>query len=328
MPLSLATLTNPALPRTFDPSANPGLLMSLASLSQGIPTAPEAANAQPRTLGDLQGAQTGQPVRTLADASTAEPRTLADLSAAGALDMPKLKEKKGPLGLSSKQWAAMLAAAGDALTAYSGAGRTNTLGAFMQAQEADAEREFELQKQNRPRLEQVGNTLGWVNPAAGSYSPIFTAPSAAEQYASALGFEPGTDDFKSAVQDYRLGSWSDPAMEQRLTLEDVRYKNRDSLQDERLGVTRRGQDLRYRATTRGQDLTHGDRQATIHQSDTNNRRTTQTSRDNAQLSAQTRLQSGGRRRGSAEPVAVGPHGERLVVRNGAWVDANTGRPVQ
>jgi hypothetical protein len=48
-------------------------------------------------------------------------------------------------------------------------------------------------------------------------------------------------------------------------------------------------------------------------------------------SASYRGTGGGRGRGNgggASAVAVGPNGHQIVVRNGRWVDAQTGAPVQ
>ena len=287
----------------FDPSVSPSLASLLASASAvqapngaaptlgGLPTAPEAEapgyyppakvgglqtlrgdphpKSQPQSLGDLMPVNFGvDPIRTTGP-------SLGDFVARELPRTPDLH--KGPNW--GKIAAAVLGIAGDAIVGAHGG--QPVFGPMMarrrlakQEHEYDLEkfnRELELKRQDalRPRPEQVGNTIGMFDPGGLSFNPIFTAPSPPEQYASALGHKPGTPEFAQAVQDYRLGTYSDPAMQNRLTLEDVRYQNRDALQDQRLGVTRRGQ-----------DLTHRDRQDTIRQSDTNNRRSTSTSREN------------------------------------------------
>lgn len=120
-----------------------------------------------------------------------------------------------------------------------------------------ARAEIERQERMRPRVEQVGNVLGVLNPDpnAFSFNAMYHAPGSAEQYAQARGFQPGTQEYSDAVQEYRLGSWSDPALEAKTELEGVRYGYRDALQDERLETSRRNTDARIGATKRGQNMT-------------------------------------------------------------------------
>jgi hypothetical protein len=192
-----------------------------------------------------------------------------------------------------------------------------------------AEVELKRQAALAPHVEQVGNALGMVDPTTGAFRQTYTAPSPAEQYAAARGFVPGTDDYKKEVQDYLLKGYSDPAMLNRLGLIDHHYDRSDAQLGERLAVTRRGQ-----------DLTHGDRRASIAQSNTNNVRststsaannirTTTTSANNNAATNQTRIQTARHvNHASDGPVAVGPNGQKIVVRGGRWVDAATGQPVQ
>jgi hypothetical protein len=70
-----------------------------------------------------------------------QPRTLADL----AMPDTALKGKKGPLGLSKEQWAAMLAAASDAFYRMSGS-QSNNLGAFEQGQQQAQAQQFDREK--------------------------------------------------------------------------------------------------------------------------------------------------------------------------------------
>lgn len=240
------------------------------------------------------------------------------------------------LGMKRNQWAATLAAVADSIRAHQGQ-PSNVLGGLMQSLDQEADRNLareqldaklaaDREERLRPKLEQVGNTIGMFDPSALAFNPIFTAPSPPEQYASALGHAPGSPEYVAAVRDYRLGAWSDPAMANRRELEGVRHGYRDQLQDSRYGhmsglqedrqehsnaqlgrrldVTRRGQDIGSADRRRGQDV----------------------ARENSIRSNDTRLRtarSAPRAPGSvsSEAVAIGPDGKRYVVRNGQWVPA-------
>lgn len=186
-----------------------------------------------------------------------------------------------------------------------------------EAQMENAQRMRELQAKRYEPMS-VGGSLVQLG-EDGQYKTLYDAPQAFEKYATALGYEPGTPEYRAAVQDYRLGSWSDPAMEAKRTLEGIRYGYRDDLQDQRLDVTRRGQ-----------DLNHQDRQASIAQSNTNNLRSTGVSRSNAQLRAQTQrgaysYSNGGKGSGKANSIADGTiisnpsTGQRMKRQGGQWV---------
>jgi hypothetical protein len=194
-----------------------------------------------------------------------------------------------------------------------------------------AKREDEL----RPRVEEVGGSIGMLDPSEQSFQPFYEKPQVFESYARAQGFEPGSPEYAQAVQDYRLGSWSDPAMENRYGLEGVRYGHRDSLQDQRLRSGERNTDVRVGVSRenniRSTSTSAANNRRSTATSSANNVRSTGQSNTNSVRSNDTRLQTAPRRKGignAAGPVAVGPNGERLVVRNGKWVDEKTGRPVQ
>jgi len=175
-----------------------------------------------------------------------------------------------------------------------------------------AKLEADRQEKLAPRIEQVGSALGYLNPdpANPGFTPFYRQPQPFESYAEAQGFKPGSPEYASAVQNYRLGSWSDPAMENRERLAGVNYGYRDELQDQRLGVTRRGQ-----------DLAHADRGAARAVSRDNSVRSSDTRRGAYSYSHPTG-------RGGNGPEAVGPDGHKIVVRDGKWVDAVSGKPVQ
>ncbi len=185
----------------------------------------------------------------------------------------------------------------------------------------NAKREDDL----RPRVEQVGDALGMLDPQAQKFEPFYRRPQAFEAYAEAQGYEPGTPEYAQAVEDYRLGSWSDPALENRTGLEEV--KSDDRLEFEafkaakrlrelnlRLGVTRRGQDLTDSRVRRGQDIGSRDRVRGQDMTD---------SRVRGSATYQGR---GGR---GAAARAINPAtGQAAVLKNGRWVDERTGKPVQ
>ena len=239
----------------------------------------------------------------------------------GPPQTPNIAKRKA---FDGKGFAGMLLGAlSDGMLAYAGrpaiytpallAERENQRDENRFQQRLQAQIEADRQKYLAPRVEQVGNTVGWVDPSARRFEPIFTAPSPAEQYAAARGFTPGTPEYQAEVETYRLGSWSDPAVEAKETLEGVRFDNRKTLQDDRLGVTRRGQDFRSRDTRRGQDMRSGD---TRRGQDTRSR----DYRDSAGFRGR------GKGAGGAAPKAM-LNGRPIVVRGGQWLDEATGKPV-
>lgn len=206
---------------------------------------------------------------------------------------------------------------------------------LMQRQKADDER-----KQRLPQ--QVGNSLVQLNPGSGQYESLYHAPEPFEAYAAARNLTPGTPEFADAVEQYRLGAWSDPAVAAKTDLAGYRFDRQDQMIDHRYDRSDQQLGQRLATTERGQNLTHADRRAGILQSDTNNRRSTGQSNTNNLRSTQTsvannaatnatRLQTARHGRGGAssnEPTATDAHGRKIVVRNGRWVDAQTGHPVQ
>ncbi|URD60481.1 hypothetical protein M8312_11910 [Sphingomonas sp. KRR8] len=196
-------------------------------------------------------------------------------------------------------------------------------------------------KAHEPRT--VGNSLVQQS-ADGSYTPLYTAPQPFEQYASALGYQPGTPEYTEAVKNYRLGAWNDDAVAAKQGLAGYRYDRMGELQDDRLAVTRRGQDLMHTdrqgtisATlhgqnlahgdrVRGQDLVHGDRTATIQQRGQIAGQTDARIRGSAAYQGRSGRHSNAA--GGGETYASNPNtGAQIVLRNGTWVDPKTGQPV-
>lgn len=178
-------------------------------------------------------------------------RDLANLS-----HVDKIKAHKGP------DWARIglaLAAGANGFLAAQGnpAGQIGLRGIWdmIERQRQEKARLAELQaKRYEPR--EVGGSLIQLQ-QDGSYSTLYDAPNQPqpfEAYAAAQGFQPGTPEYINAVRDYRLGAWSDPAVEAKRELEGVRYGFRDALQDDRLASSERNTDVRVAATRRGQDI--------------------------------------------------------------------------
>jgi hypothetical protein len=203
----------------------------------------------------------------------------------------------------------------------------------LQQQKDAADLALQQRKLMQPRIEQVGNSLGYLDPSAGTFDPIYRDPQAFEAYASSLGFQPGSPEYIKAIQDYRLGSYSDPAIANRAELEGVRFGYRDTLQDHRFDrsdqqLERRLEqsDTNNRRTTHQSDINNqrstgvssGNNIRSTSQSDTNSRRSAETARG-AYSYTHGR---GHRASGGDEAVAVGPDGKRYVVRNGQWVPLN------
>lgn len=246
--------------------------------------------------------------------------------------IPSKRKHKGMFpGKDWKTWAGII---GDAMIAYGGGAPVYGPMRARQLEQKEernflAEKlamELEAKRQERlhPKVEQVGNTIGMFDPGALSYNPIFTAPQPFEIYARSLGYEPGTQEYIDAIEDYRAGTWGDEGVAGRLTVQRPRLEQSDINNRRSTGVSREN-NIRSTSTSRGNNI------RSTGQSDANSLRTTNQSNVNSERTDQRVRDSAGFRgrggRGNAA-TAVGPDGRRIVVRNGRWVDAQTGRPVQ
>ena len=203
--------------------------------------------------------------------------------------------------------------------------------------EQAAKLEMERQKLAMPRIEQVGDSLGYLDPATGTFSEIYRDPQAFEAYALSQGLQPGTPEYREAIENYRLGAWSDPAMENRINLEGVRFGHRGELQADRYERMGELQDERLETSRRNTDVRAGvSRENNIRTTGTsrdNNIRSTNTSRDNSVRSNETRrgahsYQNGGRRGRGGGSDLIGP----VYVKDGKRIQYSKSRrqyvPVQ
>jgi len=143
----------------------------------------------------------------------------------------------------------------------------------------------------------------------------------AEQYADSIA-QRGSPEWQSAVSNYTLKSYG-PAAHTMLG------DRLQALRDIAAGhdATSRGNNIRTTGTSaanniRSTSTSSANNARTTGQSNTNNLRTTGTSAANNAANNETRLRTSRTVRALPnEPVAVGPGGKKLVVRNGQWVPA-------
>lgn len=163
-----------------------------------------------------------------------------------------------------------------------------------------AEQQQEWQYRNsQPDYATIGNRRFSFNPATGKHQTLYVAPSEAEDYAAAHGFEPGTDEYARAMQDYVLRQSGPTATDNSLLEEDNRQENRMGLETYRQGNRVNLENVRHGNRARLYGLP--------------------TYRD-------THPRAGGASgRGvkiiPGETVIVGQGGVKRVVRGGKWVDA-------
>lgn len=135
---------------------------------------------------------------------------------------------------------------------------------------------------SKPDYATIGNRRVQIDPRTGESRVLFTAPQGFEDYAATLGYEPGTDEYKRAVEDYILRSSGPTATDYDKELEGVRYDNRLGLE----GV-RQGNRLQLRGSPTFRQANPAPRTS---------------------------------RPAKGEATAVNPRtGERMVLRNGKWV---------
>lgn len=141
-----------------------------------------------------------------------------------------------------------------------------------------------------------GDQRVFGNPNMGG--SVYQAPTSAEQYAGNLGTQPGTDDYRTAVQDYVLRGSGPTAFGYDKQLDDIRTANDMGME----GLRQRNR-MQVRGAPTYRDLNP----------------------------PAPRLSTGGRGGGNgrapAVPTATGANGQKIYYREGKWVDAQ-GRPVQ
>lgn len=301
-------------------SATPGAGLGGA---YGMPSAPWGNSNYPVRSPQPELASITDPLPQLAPMDET-----GGIKAAFAANLEKGRKETGLF--KGNDVAASLGIIGDALMAYGG---LNPQFAPRMAREAEQERQMEFdrekwsaemeaerQKRLAPKVEQVGNTIGMFDPASLSYNPIFTAPQPWELYARSLGYEPGTNDYRNAIEEYRAGTWGDEGVAGRLAVQQPRLDlSREN--NIRSTSTSRDNNIRSTSTSRANNI------RSTGTSRDNNVRSTSTGRENSVRSNDTRLRTTRRNPRAAgsvssEAVAVGPDGRRYVVRNGQWVPAN------
>lgn len=109
-------------------------------------------------------------------------------------------------------------------------------------------------RNSQPDYATVGNRRFSYNPATGQARTLYVAPSEAEDYAAALGAEPGTQEYETLVSDYVLRHSGPTATANAMQEEDNRQSNRIGLegvrQQNRIGIegVRQGNRLQLRGT--------------------------------------------------------------------------------
>jgi hypothetical protein len=247
-----------------------------AALGAPVPASGEFRVTPPERYGTvpaIYAESSSLPPQAKVPANGGQPPSLPDmrgiedaLARNEALGAEQSQGRKSGVGDFLLAWAGHL---GDNLTgnpAYS-----NSLKHRWQLEQIDREAE------RKARLpQQVGGSL--IAPdGQGGYRTLFRDPSTPEAYALAQGFQPSTPEYAEAVRQYRLGSWSDEAVQAKTGLTGYRYDRMGDLQEDRqdfsrgmqedrqshsdyqlgqrLGVTRRAQDMTDSRVRRGQNLT-------------------------------------------------------------------------
>ncbi|MCW6529738.1 hypothetical protein NED98_05720 [Sphingomonas sp. MMSM20] len=94
------------------------------------------------------------------------------------------------------------------------------------------DRDFEA---NKPVIRNTSNEIVRVDPRTGSAQMLYKGSLPAEDYAQGLGFEAGSPEYNSAMQDYVLRANGPTAFQNNTDLEGVKQDNRVSLENTRQG---------------------------------------------------------------------------------------------
>lgn len=190
----------------------------------------------------------------------------------GGAQMPATSDKIGnrgarlPMtangnGKKGFDWRMLAGIVGDALLGLNGQQPLYAMTRIKENQaQADSQRRLmEMAQEWRHRNSQpdyatVGNRRFAYNPATGQAQTLYVAPSEAEDYAAALGAEPGTQEYETLVSDYVLRHSGPTATANAMQEEDNRQSNRIGLegvrQQNRLNIegVRQGNRLQLRGT--------------------------------------------------------------------------------
>ncbi|MGN6689787.1 MAG: hypothetical protein ACTHJU_02460 [Sphingopyxis sp.] len=115
-------------------------------------------------------------------------------------------------------------------------------------------------RNNQPDYATVGNRRFSFNPATGEATTLYVAPSEAQDYAAALGAEPGSPEYETLMSDYVLRHSGPTATANAMMEEDNRQENRIGLegvrQKNRIGIEgiRQGNRMSLRGTPTYRDM--------------------------------------------------------------------------
>ena len=182
-------------------------------------------------------------------------------------------------------------------------------------------------KRNEPRYFSGKEDQLSYDPATGKVTTVYDAPEEYETYAKALGYEPGSPDYRGALTDYVLRSYGPTAADVRSDLQDRRFNNSVSLegirQRNRLalkqtpGARPSGNGYGHSGGAVGVPRTTGNVYAPI--LDKVARGIPLTAGEQKVLEMR-----GGRRSASSSsaPTATGPGGKKVQWNGSAWVPVN------
>jgi hypothetical protein len=225
------------------------------ALASSQPYAPAANEA---VLGDgpllLQAPSLVRPTETAWSARQNEAAPTNPLSDLRMTAPPVKRSLFGQGGAGRTFLTHMLGSLGDQLAVQSG-GQPIFARSMLARQQAEIDnaqwqRRYQMQRADRladeerermqPRYFSGASDQVRYNPATGETETIYDAPEPYETYGNALGYEPGTPEYRTAIQDYVLRSYGPTAggvrsdleeqrLDGRLTLEGVRQSNRAAL---------------------------------------------------------------------------------------------------
>ena len=106
-----------------------------------------------------------------------------------------------------------------------------------QAQRAyrEAQAQTALFKAYGPKVMNIGGIVGMADPTTGGFTETYRAPTDPERYAESRGFEKGTPDWNTAMEDYVLRGNGPTAFDYDVDLENARQGNRVGLENLRSG---------------------------------------------------------------------------------------------
>jgi hypothetical protein len=168
----------------------------------------------------------------------------------------------------------------------------------------DRQHQWTQTYQSRPAIRTVNGQVVSVPFGGGDPTVLYQAPEDFEIYADAMGLQPDTEEYRTAMQDFILRGSGPTSFGYRGDLETQRQGNRVALEGVRQGGRERLEGIRQGNRIGLEGVRQGNRQTNI---------------DRREQHYRSRPQRASGRGGNAAVIVNPQTGQRMTLQNGRWV---------